>query len=213
MKTFTTSRGVEVTFHGIALLLDKLQDSFRPPDPPTYETELPGTLDPATGKPRTETHILDAQSAVTDEDKAALAAYEAKAAEVLNAYNAAMMRLIYLRGITYAEPAGDAWVAEQSFLGLEVPLEPIERKLHYIETEVIGTPEDIEQIMLGVMEASSVPQATLDGMQAAFRSAMGQSGRNEAGGPAAADANRQSLVLQPPVRAGAGRGQKRSKRQ
>lgn len=196
MSDYVTSRGITVQFCGIATLIDKLGASFKAPDEPFYEVDLPGTLDPATGKPRTEKHLLDATSADTPEEKARLAEYEKAKATQGSKYSAALQKLLFLRGVVFPEPSAE-WIAQQEYVGIVVPADPMERRVHYVQTEVIGNLNDIEQIMIGVMEASSVPTQALVGMQATFRDTVGKLPGAKAGG--STDTAGERLVLQPPI--------------
>jgi hypothetical protein len=207
-KEYTTTRGVTVTFCGIAMLLDKLQAAYPPPDPPTYEVELPGTLDPKTQKPRTEKHFHDATTLETEEDKQAWAEYELRRGAVVKRYSEALMRLVFLRGIRYPKPAED-WMLAQTACGIEVPEDPIERQLHYVETEVIGDAEDIGAIMSGVMEASGTPEEVLTGIRDSFRDSLGYPQPAHASN-GTSDVQRVGLDVQYAVRADQDRDPQRS---
>jgi hypothetical protein len=194
-QTVTTSRGVTVTCLPIQSLLDKLNAQYKPPEPPSYEVKT------ATGA--VERHAHDATTLETDEDRAAWQAYLQARADAQTAQSLALTRLVLLRGISVDMPTDEQWVKEQEWLGLQVPDDPFERKLHYIETEVIAGVADIEAIMLGVMRESGVPEELLAQMDATFRHQVGQFNGHEAGGPAT-PADGPGVVLQPAVRAGEG---------
>jgi phytoene dehydrogenase-like protein len=211
MNSFITSRGVEVIFQGVATLLDKLEAVHVIPDPPMYQVPLPGTLDSATNLPRTEVHFHNETTLETEADKAAWAEYLTTKSLAEQKHNDALMRLLFMRGIRYPEPIDDAWIKQQEFLGLSVPTDPMERRLHYVQTEVVGTVSDIEQIMLGVMEASSVPQETLAAMRNSFRGQMGLGTGNETRGLAILE-KQSGVVLQQPLRTSQSRHQKRAAR-
>lgn len=191
---FTTSRGVTVKFVGIASLLDKLNGQFHLPDAPFYE------ITTATGAK--EKHLHDDTTVQTDEERAALAAYKVEIARLNAEQQAKLTRLVLLRGITFDYPTDEMWVKEQAYLGIQVPDEPMDRRLHYIETEVIANAADVEAITLGVMEASGVPEEMVRQMAESFRHSLGESNGHEAGGPDP-DGNGLGMVLQPEIRTGA----------
>lgn len=194
-ETVKTTRGVTVTCLPIQTLLDKLNGQFKLPEPPTYEVK--------TAMGAVERHAHDETTLDTDADRTAWAEYQKQTAAAQAAHNLALTRLVLLRGIAVDIPADDAWAKEQQWLGITVPVEPIERKLHYIETEVISGIADIEAIMVGVMRASGVPEDLLAQMEASFRRSLGKRNGDETGGPAT-PADGAGVVLQPPLRDGEG---------
>lgn len=159
---YTTSRGITVEFCGIATLLDKLQaaHSQNAPKPPTYQQ------DSANGK---VTFDHDATTIETDEEKAAWAEYVKAREEHQAKYNLALTRLVLMRGLIVEMPQDNAWEQQQKFLGIPVPVDALERRMHWLETEVIGGVADMEKIMLGVMGASGVPEELLSQMAESFR--------------------------------------------
>jgi len=184
MKGFTTSRGIEVTFHGIATMLDSLRAAYPEPEAPTYEVELPGTLDPQTEKPRTETHYHDDTTVATPEEKEAMRLYHEAVQENTAQYEAAIERLTYLRGIKFPRPTNEDWIALQHEISpkIMVPDDPAERLVYYVKTEVIGSLDDAQKIMTGVMEASGVSEKAVTAMQDAFRRPMEEPNGNGAHG-------------------------------
>lgn len=197
MKTFTTSRGIEIEFLPIPTLLEKLQAQHRMPAPPTYEIKA------ATGA--VERHPHDETTLETDADKAAWADYQTRLKEATASYNLALMRLIMLRGIKVDVPEPNGWVHEQEYIGITVPTDPLERRMHWLETEALANEADYMAVVSGVMEASGVPEEVVAQAQATFR---GEVERKGAGGPAAGS-NGKELDHEQPVRAGARRHQKR----
>lgn len=200
MREFTTSRGVRLEFLPIPTLLEKLQVQHPMPAPPTYEVKT------ATGA--VELHQHDETTLDTDADKAAWAEYQVRLKAATDRLNLALMRLVLLRGLKVDMPAPNGWVHEQQFIGIQVPDDPLELKLHWLQTEALASQEDYLQAVAGVMEASGVPEEVISQAEATFR---GKVERQTAGG-LAAEKDRQELDNEQPVRAGAGRGQKRHSR-
>lgn len=189
-KTFVTSRGIAVECLPIPTLVEKMQAQYPMPAPPTY------TVETITGVK--EVHPYDEATVAalgTEEAKAAWAEYQQKLQAATAAYNQALMRLVMLRGIKFELPAGDEWVEEQRFIGLAVPDNPRERKLHWLETEALATLEDYAALINGVMEASGIPQEAIDQAEATFRREVQ---REEAAGPAVQE-NGAELDRQPAV--------------
>ena len=179
--TFTTSRGKPVTFLPIATLLDKIRASHPLPEPPTYEFETAGGAK--------EKRFHDETTLDTPAEKAAWAEYQTRLQAANEKLNRALTRAVLLRGVTFDAPADDpftqtlntldaipTWVAEQKLIDPDilVPIDPVERRLHYIETELLVSLDDYERVMLGTMEASGVPEELLQQMEASFRRSLGR---------------------------------------
>lgn len=196
-KSFTTSRGITIEFLPIPTLLEKLQAQHPMPAPPTYAVKT------ATGV--TETHSHDETTLDTDEDKAAWADYQGRLRAATAKFNEALMRLVMLRGIKVELPPSDAWVQEQEYIGLSVPEEPHERKIYWLETEVLADADDYIRAVEGVMQASGVPEEVIRQAEDSF---LGSLGTNALAG-LATPKNGKVLEHKPALRAGARRGQKR----
>lgn len=200
---YTTTRGKVIRFVGVQSLLDQLRASFPQPKKPQYPrtSNVTGTT---TYFDHDETTLdVEGDEAQTKANHAQWDAYAAEVARVSREYGAALMRLVLLRGIRYDEPQDDAWIKEQTFIGLTVPEDPIERKLHYITTELIevGDAVEAERVLLGVLAASGIDEEVLSAMADSFRHPLGESDGHESTGPQDAE-HGQSVVLQPPVRTG-----------
>lgn len=201
-NTFTTSRGKVVTFLPIATLLDKIRASHPMPKPPTYkvETKLGGV----------EIHEHNETTLETDEEKTAWANFQMQLAEAQAELNRALTRAILMRGLVFEYPSNYDWIKEQEFLGIKVPEDANERRLHYAETEVMGSVDDYEGVTLGVMGASGVSEDLLKQMDASFRRSLGRVERDAV--EPVADSTGQ-VVPQSEVRAGEGSHKKRATRQ
>src|SRR3990172_472597 len=129
--TYTTSRGVKVTYNGIATLIDALQSSLnaRKPIAPTYEVKsLAGN---------SEIHAHDETTLETEADRAAWSEYQAKLAAWSDESQRSLMRLILLRGISVELPSDSDWEKQQAFAGIVVPQDTMEKRMHYLQTEVL----------------------------------------------------------------------------
>lgn len=181
-KTYTTSRGVTVEILGIQTLLEKFEAAQRLPCVPH---ELAGILGAAMPRPDAPTydvkgingivekHLHDETTVETESERAAWEAYQKQ----LAAYNADRIekqkRLVFLHGIKYPEPAGDAWAQAQAEIGIEVPADPAVRKLHYIETEVCGGVGDFVNILKLCMMAG-LPEESLQLAEESFQRSVGE---------------------------------------
>lgn len=196
MDKFTTSRGIALEFLSIPVLLEKLHSQHPMPAPPTY------TVETATGVKEVHTH--DETTLETAEDKAAWAEYQDNLKAAQAKLNESLMRVVLLRGLKVDIPA-NGWVKEQEYMGITVPDDPTERRMHYLQTEALATREDYEAAVAGVMGASGVPEEVIRQAEDTFR---GKVGADQTSGPAPAS-NGNAVDDQPPVRTGARRHQKR----
>lgn len=194
-RTFTTSRGYTVRFRNIAYLLNKLPAPKI--DPPTYEVPT------KTGV--TEIHAHDETTLKTDEERAAWKEYLARHNAAWRKYDLDFTRLILMHGVIVDMPADDTWVKQQEFTGIAVPTDPLERRWHWLETELVGGGADVNAIIIGVLAESEVSEEVLASMADSFRYPLGQ---NAAGRPHHSE-KRASVDHKSPVRRGTGRRQKR----
>lgn len=196
-KSFTTSRGIVLECLPIPTLLEKLQAQHPLPEPPTYEVKT------ATGI--VEKHVHDETTLETDAEKAAWADYQLRRAAAERELQAALMRIILVRGIKVDLPESDGWIKEQEYIGLSVPSDPFQRRLYYLETEALVSQSDYEGLVLAVMAASGISEEALAQVEATFRHPVE---RDEAGGPELAGDGAE-LAHERPVRAGKNSHQKR----
>lgn len=165
MSTYTTSRGIEITFLSIAQHLENLRAARKKVAVPTYDI--------VTALGVTEHFALDRKSLdehpeqFTSEQHKQLEEYETQSLNEEIQFNTRLTRLMMLYGIKCDEP--DGWVARQQSLGLSVPEDATERRLHFLETEVFGTREDYNEATLGVMRESGASDDLLAQVAETFR--------------------------------------------
>lgn len=141
---YTTERGVTVNAVPIPLLLDAIRKAHPEPELPTYTEHLAG------GAEREIPITREVAAAWEENDPATWAEYADTWADYLARYDAwqediseKTWRAVRLKSIRVELPTDDTWIREQESLGLTVPTDPMERRLHYIRTEAIGTVRDI----------------------------------------------------------------------
>lgn len=170
-ETYTTERGYTITFKGISGLLDKVRLAHKDPEQPMYEVKTAAGL--------VEYHPLDEKSAETPEEKARLAEYQIKVAETDFARYLAMCQCVLLHSVVVEMPQDDSWIKVQEAIKIKVPTDPIERRLHWLETELYGSQQDFENIFLGAMRASGTDEEILSQMADSFRHPLGKSEGSE----------------------------------
>lgn len=129
---------------------------------PTYKTEMDEVLE------HDETSITDERT--PDEDKAAWLKWQETQASIDNHIAQQMMRFFLYYGVAVDPDTDTTWQGRQKFFGIEIPEDPIERKIHYIQTEMIFSPDDIQGITTRLMTLAGVRQEVVDAAVNSFRS-------------------------------------------
>ncbi len=169
VKTYKTSLDKEIEIKPIPpLLVAKVQqaisfkaDSLYPATKPTYEVVDAG------GGVQTFEHNADSVS--TPEERAAWDEYQTAQQKRTTYLNEQMLNFFLSRGLVIELPADDGWATSQEYWGVEVPTDPQKRLLHYIQTEILGSAQDIEGLTVAIMGATGVDGEALDAARASFR--------------------------------------------
>ena len=167
-EVFVTATGVELTLKRISpLLLGKITASVEMPSRPTYEAQtVAGEI---------ETHEHNETTLETDEDRAAWQKYLIDSALAQQEVNTRVTLLLFRRGIDYEAlelPEDEHWIEEQEALGVEVPTDPLERKIHYMETEAFTSRDEIKRLTVRLMAMTDVPEEVLAAAERSFRDPM-----------------------------------------
>lgn len=182
MNEYTTSLGVRITFNPIGTQLEKLGAPQAGITAPTYEIKTAtGVTEhwPVLEKiPATDEEWDTAIAEAAPENVEAIRRYRADLRAAQLKYNQSLMRLILARGINFEMPPGDAWIEDDRWIGLNVPDDPRERKLYYIETHVLGTTSDYREVVRGVFVASDVSEELISQFEAAFQNSVGKAKRD-----------------------------------
>lgn len=176
--TFTTSTGFKLKLKPVSpYLIQKVQQSLSEPEPPTYEVVT------AVGVKEVHKHDSVSIQTASDEDKLLWVKYLMELQRVNAEINDRVMRLIILRGVETDVPEY-GWDREQEeVLGLKVPKDPSDRKVHYILTEAISTATDIADLVTAVIALSGISQEAVNAARSSFRRAIRGNTTNGAGGP------------------------------
>lgn len=162
---YKTTRGITIQLLPIPFLLDQARASIEFPEPPVYEVvNVAGDV---------ERHLHDETTLETDEDKAQWEVYTQAKAEAEAKLRENMLRAMLTKGVVVEMPQDDEWIKDQEWCGVNVPTESRERRMHYILTEVIGRPDDLSNIMVGIGRISGVSEEALATAEDSFRAAMG----------------------------------------
>jgi len=185
MQTYKTSLGTEITISPIPpMLVAKVEQAARkkaqelyPATRPMYEVTDAG------GGTQLLEH--DAASVSTPEERAAWDAYQTALTNRAGYVNEKLLNFMLSRGLAIELPADDTWAKNQEFWGVEVPTDPQARIQHYIQTEVLGSAQDIEDLTVAIMGATGVKTEVLEAARASFRGDLrqGSGSPGSTGGP------------------------------
>lgn len=173
-SVFVTSTGFTLKLKPVSpFLIQKVQTSMPEPPAPTY------TVTTAAGNVETHTHDAESIKDAPDTDKEAWVKYITELRAQQSEVNDRLVRLIILRGIESDVPEY-GWDRAQEDLGVTVPKDPNERKVHYILTETIGTAEDMANLITNVIALSGVNQEAVEAARSTFRNSLRRNGSTPA---------------------------------
>ncbi len=124
---------------------------------PTYRTAMDEEL------PHDETTLE------TDEDRAAWKKYLETQGKIDAHVGQASMRFFLFYGVNADPDADTSWEKRQRAFKIEIPEDDIERKIHYIQTELIFSASDIQEITTRLMTMSGVRPEAVEAAVSSFR--------------------------------------------
>ena len=144
---YTTRKGVAIRLRLFSpVLRDKVRQSVEFPPVPIYVAETAGG-----GK---EEHPYTADMVETDDERTMWSEYQGKLLAANLTLFERLGRLALIRGTEVDIPQG--WEKEQELFGIDVPDDPTERKLHYLETEAVESDDDLSALILAILAYQSV---------------------------------------------------------
>lgn len=168
-----TSTGAKVETVSVSpMLIQKTQTQGTPPAVPYREN--------ATAFGEAEKEELTKDDLRNDEEKARWKEY-IFAMDALNTKrNEDLLRVIFAKGVKVDEAKMEEWKREQvEDWGFDVPSNKIDLKVEYVQTDLIGGPEDMVNIMLDVMGKSGIPEKELENVRTMFRSSIRRDASSE----------------------------------
>ncbi len=158
----TTVAGRSVELRPVsALTMSEIQVQLRlkaikrgdPIDPPMYEATT------ATGEKQYFPH--DETTLETEEDHKAWQAHQEALARLSEEISEATSRYLLTEGIAVDEIPPE-WEQKRRWIGLDVPEDPLDKKLLYIQTELLTTPADMLRAMQAVLHLSATGNAEME---------------------------------------------------
>ena len=169
---YKTENGVELILNSISpLFIAKLQSIGTLPEVPTRQVKL--DLDGL--EPTYQIEQLSEDDLRDADEEYRWAKYVEERDAVLTKRNTGFMKAIFAKGVTLEMVNLEEWKEEQEYFGLEVPSHPTVLKVEYIQTEVVGSADDMVGIITGVLGKSGVPQEELESVRAMFRNSIRRS--------------------------------------
>lgn len=184
VEEFHPSSGKTVTLRSVSpLLIQKINATIKEPEPPTYKMQtLTGEIEFAYD----EQSIQD--ESVSDEEKARWRKYLEEKEGVERQRREKLIDILFAKGVEVAVP-DDGWEDDQRFLGLEVPENPTARRIHYLQTEVFTSAQDLTDAIAKLMQLTAgITDEDMSDIRASFRGAVQ---RASAEGLAAEDSDEQ----------------------
>lgn len=172
VREYTTERGVQIQVVPIPLMLDELRRAWekKAPDAPVIVEHLAGGA-------TEELPITEEMAAAMQEQEPeyweqhaeAWAQYQKDYTAWASKMNDAIWNAIKMRAIQFEMPADEDWIQEQELLGFEVPEDAVKRRLHYLQTEVLGGVRDTIQIT-AYANGADLSEEALASAEDSFRS-------------------------------------------
>ena len=195
-NVYVTVAGVEVPIGPVNLfdlnlaaagLEKEYRERGEPLDPPTYAAELAGggtqtfehdedTLEVTPemvlgdNPDFTQEAAAEIATAKTAVNREAWEAYIKANARLIAEQNALRMEML-LDGVLAELPADGAWEARRKRRHLEVPQDPVEKRLYWIQRELLITAADARDAIIDIMRISQegMPEEAIKAAEAMFR--------------------------------------------
>jgi hypothetical protein len=201
-KRYMTERGVAIRVTPIPLLLDEVRKATPLPDPPTYTEHIAGGATQEVEITEGDAEAWAREDPETWAEHAeAWAAYVQARDAAQGVLNERIWQAILRRAIRVDMPGDDGWIYDHEAMGLVVPEDPRERRIHYVRTEVVGGMPDILKIT-AMANGADLSEEALASAEASFRDSLArsltggfadQAGSMAAGAEGGPDADRKGM--------------------
>lgn len=166
MKNFVSSKGASIELRPVSQFkIDTLRASKHETPAPTYEMSVAGG-----GK---QVIPLDQIIAANQGRLEEWNQYLEKRAKEEEEHSKKFLFLIIWEGVQITVPDMDSeWQKVNDFLGIEVPENLVERKLFYVYNELLGTPQDLGDLIAEIFAVSQIDEEAVKQLRDSFRLAM-----------------------------------------
>lgn len=177
MKTYTTSSGMVIELEPVPpLLLEdvrlKAMSTVEVPPIPTYKVELP---DGSFADYEHDAKSIE-DSLTPPQDKETWTKRQEALRTQQNIAANRVMDLFLAKGTRIDEVLLNEgeWRSLQEYFGIEIPTHPIAAKIHFLKTEALTTPEEINNLITAIMDASGIDKSILEAARNSFRNRLRQ---------------------------------------
>lgn len=170
-RLFTTSGGKQIELQPVPQLqVQRAKEGAERKAIELYgEAKKPTYTMPETDEVVEHDEITIADELATDEDKAAWAKYQGIHAQHQAYINQKVLDFWFYHGVKADPDADTSWEDTQRFFDIEIPTDPIARKIHYVQTELVFGSDDIEQIITRIMSLAGVREELIQSSLNSFR--------------------------------------------
>lgn len=167
-RIFTSSKGVDIRLRPVSQFkLGNIRESQKEVTIPTY------TVKPVAG-PEQE-FPLDEEVAESRGRMDEWNDYLARKNKSDAAHSKKFSSLLIWEGVSVDVPGPDSeWQSVSDFFEIELPTNPIERKIRYVYDELIGSPSDFGELIAAILDVSQMDQEVVDNLRASFRFGAGR---------------------------------------
>lgn len=184
VKEFTFSTGKKVIIHPVspifmqnatkAIMNKWIEENGEFPEVPTYEAVV-GEGESA----ETIVYKYDQESIVdgTPEEQQAYEDYIQTMSDYSDHESIRTAEILMRRGIELEYPKG--WEDDYKAIGMEIPEDPYEKKIYFIENECIGTPSDYADLIQAIMSMTGVDMGLVEEALDGFRDNISRNSDNQ----------------------------------
>lgn len=161
-KTFVSSRGITLNLRLVSRFkIDAVRSSAEVVEPPTYVMNVVGQdvhypLDETIAKNKGR---MDEWNEYLNKKKIA--------GQVAAKH---FSELLVYEGVDVDVPDENSdWQKQSERFGIKVPADPVERKMLYVFNELVGTKEDLENLIVQILSVSQVEEEVIQRIRDSFR--------------------------------------------
>jgi hypothetical protein len=166
LKVYTSTKGVKIPLRAVSQFkIDAMRSSREEVPVPTYEADVFGG--------DKETLELDAEIAKSQGREKEWKEYLAAVEQETRVFGILFNTMVVSEGVDLDAPGPDSdWQRSCDKYKLKIPEDPIDRKVFYINTELLGAFEEMGDLMTAIFAASKFSQEVIAKMKGTFRSAV-----------------------------------------
>jgi hypothetical protein len=173
METFTTSKGVGLSLKAVSQFkIDALRAAKADIPVPTYKFQVVGGEE--------QEYPLDAEIAKNKDRLDEWIEYVLSKNKAESEYAKKFFEMMVWEGVDITVPGTESdWQKTSEYFGIKIPENPIERKTFYVYNELIGTAEDVGELIAGILSVSGVDEKAVSTIRESFRPGISRTTNSE----------------------------------